>query len=471
MLTSILTFSVLVTLIFPSAARLAGGNTDFDSQVKELIRTSPPTDCERGPGATMLCNENEFCKLDKSSTCPSTEYRRFTGTCVPAGMIPCPAIWDPVCGCDGVTYGSECTADAARVDIKHKGECQDEVKVTPCPLIYAPVCGCDGNTYDNECLAEAAGTVVCSQGQCSTTACPLIYAPVCGCDGVTYDSPCNAEAAGVAVCNDQAACKPCPKNFAPVCGCNGYTYDNSCVAENFGAEICSEGQCPMGASYCTYSPDTKCYPDGGWPACCSDNLGGASCPSKQPDCDVRRCERGVSASNFCDDDQFCKLDNSSSCPSTEHRTFAGTCVAAGPATPCPLNWSPVCGCDGNTYGNECVADASRVDIKHKGECKSEKDQLNLDVKRCERGINASKFCNDNQFCKLDNSSSCPSTEHRTFVGTCVAAGPATPCPFNWSPVCGCDGNTYGNECVADASRVDIRHKGECKSEKDQVKLY
>ena len=85
-----------MTLIFPSAARLAGGNTDFDSQVKELIRTSPPTDCERGPGATMLCNENEFCKLDKSSTCPSTEYRRFTGTCVPAGLIPCPAIWDPV---------------------------------------------------------------------------------------------------------------------------------------------------------------------------------------------------------------------------------------------------------------------------------------------------------------------------------------------------------------------------------------
>lgn len=88
--------SIIVTLAVPAAARLAAVDNDFKAQVQELVDTSPPTDCERGPGSTMFCSENEFCKLDKSSSCPSTEHRRFVGTCVPAGMIACATIWDPV---------------------------------------------------------------------------------------------------------------------------------------------------------------------------------------------------------------------------------------------------------------------------------------------------------------------------------------------------------------------------------------
>ena len=177
----ILTSSVIAVLTTPAAARLAAVHNEFNAQVEELVKTSPPAICERGPGSTMFCYEGEFCKLDKSSTCPSTEYRRFTGTCVASGTIACAAIWDPVCGCDGQTYGSECNADAAQVDIKHKGECTEEILVTPCPAIFAPVCGCDGVSYDNDCVAEAAGTTVCSEGECGETtavACPLIYSPV-----------------------------------------------------------------------------------------------------------------------------------------------------------------------------------------------------------------------------------------------------------------------------------------------------
>jgi hypothetical protein len=91
-----LTFSI-IAIAAPTAARLSAVNNDFQAQVQELVETySTSKVCQRGPGSTKHCSSDEFCKLNKASTCPSTKNRRFKGTCVLVVDVGCAAVYDPV---------------------------------------------------------------------------------------------------------------------------------------------------------------------------------------------------------------------------------------------------------------------------------------------------------------------------------------------------------------------------------------
>jgi len=284
-----------------------------------------------GPWAeTRYCWGNDMCEGD--------EYCLFDPCAIETGYCAlrpesCPDIWDPVCGCDGVTYQSACHAALAGMSVGYEGPC-----------VGGPCWSNDDCAPEDYCLFDPCAI---ETGFCTPRPeiCPTLWDPVCGCDGITYPNACVAAVEGMSV-----------------------DYEGPCVGE----PCWSNDDCDP-ADYCLFVP--------------------------------------------------CAIET-------------GVCTSRPDI--CPPLWDPVCGCDGVTYPNFCVAAFEGMSVDYAGACEGEPCWENMD-------------CGETGYCFFE--------ECDAETGVCQLR-PIT-CPYLWDPVCGCDGVTYANDCLAAYEGVSLAYYGEC----------
>lgn len=402
--------------------------------------------------------------------------------------------YNPVCGCDGVTYDLDWCAIDHGVTSWTPGACscidtasyndtvfQFQTRNLPSQLLIPrnQVCGCNEKTYMSARIAYESGIRIWSAGACSCIDSSVINLEYVdskcgefdfignglyndgrrilkGCDGKFYSNMCEAfykhgVTKFVSLIDIFNSCLvlpeperdpdfPCSSQYEPVCGCDNVTYHNQCVAENhFGVMDHYIGEC-----FCRDTAKINTYGTDNWFSVC---LSPGFYSRWKPVC-------GCDSISYINE---CVAMNLHGVPIyTDGPCSCVDSTFIRPESVCDNSYlDPVCGCDGKVYFNHCTA-AYHHGVMSYTPCNCILEEIK------DENINCQEITINNPVCGCDG---------RSYPNTCVAQRKygvskytfglcedackdtafvinEVPCADIYDPVCGCDNITYTNECIA-----------------------
>ncbi len=321
----------------------------------------------QGVGPEMLPCCNGLASIPMMDWSPDGECLAIPGgnICSNCGDMMCDP-WENPCNCQYDCGDGECVLEGQMFEGIYE---------------FSPCC----NDLEPITYAEVSETGDCMFVNCLCFVCANCGNGMCG-PGENY---CN--------CPEDCGEQP-PQDLCTASGGTCYPSDSPCppgsLAEPFSCPEPDSQQCcmPMGQECVGEGKKVPVIPDA--PPCCEDLVLISTAFPKGEICEqpvgsmlCSRCGDEVCQSgweNVCNCPEDCPLSTACSkigppCPNGQYcqlptgkcidSTVPGSCVTIPKF--CPGIYAPVCGCDGNTYGNQCEMESAGVSKKHDGECKAE----------------------------------------------------------------------------------------------------